>query len=409
MGNQPQLAFDLPSSKSHKKNIEDCLYCQEEKKMFRFFCQSVSKHVIEDNLEKMSRLKEKKVEFRKKLLRWYRTHRRNLPWRQTEDSYKIWISEIMLQQTTVAAVIPYYERWMRLFPDIETLSQASLQKILKAWEGLGYYQRAKNLHKAAQIVCKEYQGHIPSDYGRLIRLPGLGPYTTSALLSFAHNLPYSVVEANVRRVLMRLIRFKGQPPEDDFFSSLLKPLIPLKNPGQFNQAMMELGALVCKPRHPLCLLCPVTEFCQAYETGEQEIIPPPKKRSTQKIEAVIAIVRRDRRYLIQKRPSRGLLADLWEFPGGKRKPSESCLHALRREIYEELGVKVIESKFLTKVRHAYTQYQVTLYAYECRLEAVPRLEKGRHRWLTLRGLRRFPFPSGSAKIVRFLEAMEKSF
>ncbi len=353
-------------------------------------------------------MKEKNAEFREKLVRWYRTHRRNLPWRQTEDPYKIWVSEIMLQQTTVAAVIPYYQRWMKLFPDVKALSQAPLQKVLKAWEGLGYYQRAKNLHKSSQIIWDEYRGRIPSDYDRLRKLPGLGSYTTAALLSFAFNLPYPVVDANVRRVLMRVMKMKGrQPPGENIFLNILKPLIPKKNSSRFNQALMELGALVCKPRNPLCLLCPIMEFCQAYEAGEQEIIPPPQKRRTQKIEAVVAIIERNGRYLIQKRPSQGLFGDLWEFPGGKRERSESRPRALDREIQEELGAKVGEANFLTKVRHAYTQFQVTLYAYECRLETSPRLEKDRHRWVTLKGLRRFPFPSGSAKIVRYLETRQK--
>jgi len=349
-------------------------------------------------------MKKDQTDLRKKLIRWYRRHYRQLPWRKTRDPYKIWIAEVMLQQTTVAAVIPYYLRWMESFPDLRALSRATLQKVLKAWEGLGYYQRAKNLHRSSRIIIKEYQGRFPSDYDQLKKLPGLGSSTTAALLSFAFDLPYPVLEANVRRVLTRVMRLKGRRnPGDDIFLNFLTPLIPQKNSSQFNQAMMELGALVCKPRNPNCLLCPITDHCQAYQAGEQEIIPEPKKRDFQKIEAVIALIQDNGKYLIQKRPSQGLLADLWEFPGGKKKRSESFSQALHREVQEELGARIRESRFLTKVRHAYTQFQVTLYAYECQLEKRPHLEKTRYRWVTLKGLRRYPFPSGNAKIIRFLE------
>jgi len=315
----------------------------------------------------------------------------------------------MLQQTTVAAVIPFYNRWMELFPDVKTLSRAPLQKVLKAWEGLGYYQRAKNLHKAAGKIWDDYEGHIPADIEHLKALPGLGPYTTAALLSFAFDLPYPVVEANVRRVLMRVMGLRVKKvPDDKVFLTFLKPLLPRKNSSLFNQALMELGALVCKPRNPLCLPCPIIDFCKAFEAGEQEIIPPPKKRSTKKIDAVIAVIQKEEKYLIQKRPPEGLLADLWEFPGGKKKGRESYVQALHRETAEELGARIKKSRLLTKVKHFYTQFEVTLRAYECTLEKSPSLEKDKHRWVTLKGMRRYPFPSGSAKIVRFLEEKEKS-
>lgn len=350
----------------------------------------------------------KTIDFRRRLGSWYRSHHRKLPWRDTKDPYRIWISEVMLQQTTVAAVIPYFKKWIALFPDLSTLSKAPQQKVLKAWEGLGYYQRAKNLHKAAQIINQSYGGQFPQDYKMLRSMPGLGPCTTAALLCFAFDNPYPVVEANVRRVMMRLLRITGraQPKNDRIFLPFLNCLLPQKKPGQFNQALMELGALVCKPRNPLCSLCPVTEFCQAYKAGEQEIIPLPKKRKYKKIEAVVAIIRKDNKYLIQKRLPRGLLAGLWEFPGGKRRKNESLLEALQREIKEELGVGIENQEYLTQVNHAYTQFQVTLHAYTCSLKSIPHLKTENRRWVTLRGLKHYPFPSGSAKIIRFLEERE---
>jgi len=339
--------------------------------------------------------------FTKDLLRWYGRHHRNLPWRKTSDPYAIWVSEIMLQQTTVQAVIPYYERWLALFPDLGSLAQSPLKKVLKAWQGLGYYARARNMKQAAQVLIKRYDGRFPSRYEELRKLPGFGPYTTAAVLSIVFDLPYPVLEANVRRVVMRLVRMSGGPGvgKDKLIMKRLHGWIPLKKPGLFNQAMMELGALVCRPRSPLCLLCPVSGFCRAYEAGEQEVIPSPKKRSVTNIEAVVGIICKDGKCLIQKRPSSGLLADLWEFPGGKRESGETLEQALRRELREELGVEVAAARPLITIRHAYTRFRVRLHAYECRLKSDPKSDPKRRRWVSLRTLRRYPFPSGSARIV----------
>lgn len=351
----------------------------------------------------------KKTTLQKKLLSWYKKHHRKLPWREDSNPYKIWISEVMLQQTTVKTVLPYYKKWMKLFPDVESLSKAPLQKILKAWQGLGYYTRAKNLHRASRVIVDKFNGQIPVKYNTLINLPGFGPYTTAAVLSLAFNQPYPSVDANVRRVLMRLKGLHGEanPKIDKPLLRFLKPYLPQKKVGFFNQALMELGALVCRPRNPLCLLCPITEFCRAFEEGKQEIIPHPKKKCYQKIEAVIAIIQEKGKYLIQKRPSQGLLADFWEFPGGKRKAGESVKKALHREIKEELSVDIQEEEFLACVNHAYTQFHVKLHAFECSLKGIPNLQKSNHKWVTVGGLRQYPLPSGSAKIVKILEEKKR--
>jgi A/G-specific adenine glycosylase len=315
----------------------------------------------------------------------------------------------MLQQTTVLAVLSYYQKWFELFPDVQTLAQAPLQKVLKAWEGLGYYQRARNLHRAAKIISENHAGYIPQKYEDLIVLPGFGPYTAAAVLSIAYGKPCAVLDANVRRVFLRLTGIKKElnAQKEKDLQAYLATLLPEKNPGDFNQAMMELGAIVCKPKNPHCLLCPLQRFCLAFKRGEQEVIPKPKKRSYQKIEAAVGIIKKSEKYLIQKRPSRGLLADLWEFPGGKRKEGETLEEALRRELREELGAEVKDKKFLLKVHHAYTQFQVTLNVYECKLQNEPKLKRNSHQWVSLRALKQYPFPSGSAKIVRFLEERDK--
>ena len=350
-----------------------------------------------------------KAGFSNKLLKWYATHHRKLPWRETRDPYKIWISEVMLQQTTVPVVIPYYKKWLLRFPDIRTLSAAPLQQILKIWQGLGYYQRAKNLHRSARILLDQYGGKIPEDYEGLIKLPGFGPYTTAAVLSIAYDKPFPVIDANVRRVWMRIMGMtkESTPQVDKDIQSFMKPFMPLRRMGSFNQAAMELGSLVCRPKNPLCLLCPVQEYCKAFVMGEQEVIPRPKKRSYRKIEAVIGVMEKKGKYLIQKRPPTGLLSDLWEFPGGKKRKGETLEQALRREIEEELGVEVDGIQFLTQVKHSYTHFQVKLHAFRCIMKTDPSLSKDTHRWVSLRGMRKYPFPSGSAKIVKFLEQKEK--
>ena len=350
------------------------------------------------------------VEFQRKLETWYSAFRRRLPWRETKDPYKIWISEIMLQQTTVQTVIPYYNDWMKQFPDMLTLSKVPLQKVLKAWQGLGYYPRAKNLHQASKIIMTDFNGHIPQNYDDLKNLPGFGPYTTAAVLSIAFDLPYLTIDANIRRILMRLLKWprKASSSIDKKLHHFFSPLLPRRNMGILNQALMELGSLVCRPKNPLCLLCPVLDFCEAYKAGEQEVIPIPEKRSYKKIQAVIGIIEKNGKFLIQKRPSTGLLADLWEFPGGKLEKGEPAEQALKREIQEEMGIEINEARFLTKVQHSYTQFQVTLHAFSCSLNTDPVLDKNRHRWLSLKGMRQFPFPSGSAKVIKFLENKRES-
>ena len=307
----------------------------------------------------------------------------------------------MLQQTTVNAVIPYYKRWLKTFPDVRSLARASRQKVLKAWQGLGYYARARHLHAAAKIVVVEHGGRLPRDREIVRRLPGFGPYTTAAVLSLAFGKPLPVVDANVRRVVMRLalIRGKAGSNKDAAVMAHILAVFPLKKPGAFNQAMMELGALVCKPKSPQCLLCPFSAFCEAYKAGEQEIIPATSKRSSRKIEAVVAVIERDGRYLIQKRPSSGLLADLWEFPGGKREKGETLEEALAREVREELGVDIRKARPLVTVRHAYTQYRVTLHAFACDIVGKPKADPKRLRWVARKDLRRYPFPSGTARIL----------
>ncbi len=345
--------------------------------------------------------------FSRKLAGWYLAHHRKLPWRETSDPYAIWVSEVMLQQTTVPAVVPYFERWMRLFPDMMTLAQAPLQKVLRAWQGLGYYQRARNLHRAAGILVRGHGGRIPDDEKTLGGLPGFGPYTTAAVLSLAYGRPLPVLDANVRRVLMRLTGLRGEASSrhDKHLRTYLAEVFPARRAGPFNQAMMELGALVCRSRNPQCLLCPVRDFCRAFLEGVQEVIPRPRRRASKKVEAVLAVIRDGGRVLIQKRPDEGLFGGLWEFPGGKIEPGEKPEAALRRELREEVGAEVREVRYLTTVDHAYTRFRVSLRVFTCVLAAGRPGASPDRKWVTWRALPRYPMPSGSARVVGFLRGL----
>lgn len=309
----------------------------------------------------------------------------------------------MLQQTTVSAVIPYYKRWIQAFPNMKSVAKAPLQKVLKVWQGLGYYQRAKNIHKSAKILCDVHKAKIPQNAETLKKLPGFGPYTTGAVLSIAFDQRYPIIDANVRRVLMRQLAFKGRADtsQDSRILEFLNHVMPHKEMSIFNQALMELGALVCRNREPLCLNCPVRLTCKAYEKGIQEIIPTPKKVIIKDIEAVVAVIERNGRFFIQKRSSNGLLADLWEFPGGKIEKGESPRQALLREMTEEIGTTVTSAKHIMNVRHFYTRFRVNLHVWSCRLNKYPVQDKT-HKWVSMRDLSKYPLPSGSARIVERL-------
>lgn len=338
--------------------------------------------------------------FTQKLLKWYSLNKRDLPWRRTTDPYKIWISEIMLQQTTVAAVIPYYERWIKRFPTVDSVSKAREKTILNMWQGLGYYSRAKNILKSSKIIVNEYGGAIPKDPKILKQLPGFGSYTVGAVLSIAHDLPLTIIDANVRRVIMRINNIEGiaNTTQDAKINSILKELLPNKSVGDFNQALMELGATLCRAKNPLCAQCPVKSLCQAFKLGKQEVIPQTQSKKIIEIDAAIGVITNDDKFLIQKRPSKGLLANLWEFPGGKIKEGESPILALKREIQEEVRIEITNIKSLMKTVHYYTQFKVNLHVYTCQPKALPILKKSQ-KWVNLDQFRLNPMPSGSVKIV----------
>jgi A/G-specific adenine glycosylase len=344
-----------------------------------------------------------------RILSWYARHKRDLPWRHTRNPYFIWVSEVMLQQTQVDTVIPYYHRFLKQFPTIEALAKASLQEVLKAWENMGYYARARHLHAAAREVVKRMGGKIPKTWDELIRLPGIGTYTASAILSFAFDERFPTVDGNARRVLCRLSA--TQEPMDQSrtqreIHDLAAKIIPSGDPASFNHGIMELGATICKPRSPLCNICPIGDLCLAFQKGLQETLPIMRERKPipHKEMTVAVIVDKRGRLLIVQRPNKGLLGGLWKFPGGERGADETLQQALRRRVREELGIGVKVGKALTSVSHAYTHFRITLHAFRCvRRNGKPRAI-GCHKvqWVKPDGLDDFPFSRADRKVIEAL-------
>ncbi len=326
--------------------------------------------------------------FADRLLNWSSKNARSLPWRGHPDPYAVWVSEIMLQQTRVETVIPYFGRWMARFPDVKSLAAASQSEVLAAWEGLGYYSRARNLHRAARLVMDEYGGEVPADPEALKRLPGVGRYTAAAIASIAFGQDTAALDGNIRRVLARVfdMDLPARSPEGERrLWKLAQENLPPGNASQYNQALMDLGSAICTPHAPACLICPLNELCRAYQQGIQEQRPVlEQKPAVPHYLVTAAVITREGQVLITRRPENGLLGGMWEFPGGKLKEGESLPACLYREIEEELGTEIQVGEQLGVYQHAYTHFRVTLHAFWCRLVGgEPRpIEASDLRWVT---------------------------
>ena len=346
----------------------------------------------------------------KKLLTWYAANGRSLPWRENPEPYAVWVSEIMAQQTRLETVLPYFERWMALFPDIPSLANADQQDVLNTWEGLGYYSRARNLHKAAGVVIDEYGGQLPQTRAGLEALPGIGRYTAGAILSIAFGQDEPVVDGNVKRVYARLFGVEkavNTPAGTKAIWALAEEYLPHDKAGDYNQALMDLGAIVCMPRNPVCQTCPLTEDCTAYQTGRTSELPLKQARAKVPHYTVTAAVIHDEdsKVLITQRPQDAMLGGMWEFPGGKQEDGESLESCLEREIFEELACKIEVREPLGVFQHAYTHFKVTLHAFHARLNTEP-IELHYHqdaRWVPVADLDEFPMGKIDRLIARQLQ------
>jgi A/G-specific adenine glycosylase len=357
---------------------------------------------------------DKPIGLRRDLLIWYSRNKRDLPWRHTRDPYRVWISEVMLQQTQVNTVIPYFNRFVEKYPDLRSLSNASLDDVLKSWEKMGYYARARNLHKAAGRVLAEMNGEIPDDTAVFRTLPGVGEYINAAVMSIAFGKPLAVVDGNVKRVLARLFSIEAPVNHSSsakIFREKAGDLLDEENPGDFNQAMMELGATVCTPSNPRCDTCPVRRYCRACLAGEQDRLPVRQKRKkTPRYHIAVGVVRKDDRILITRRKPSGLLGGLWEFPGGKIKRGELPEEACRREIEEEVSLSVEVNDLIIHVDHAYSHFKIAVDVFDCRYEAGTVELDGPtdYRWILLEETADYPFPAVNHKIFPYLKHEEDS-
>ncbi len=339
------------------------------------------------------------------LLQWFEKEQRPLPWRKDYDPYSVWISEVMLQQTQVTTMLPYFERWMVTLPNLEALASAPEDQVLKLWEGLGYYSRALNLKKAAIILMEQHGGDLPGDHDTLLTLPGIGPYTAAAISSIAFQQDRAVVDGNVIRVLSRLTGdSESTKINSQRFWTLAQKLLPPGKARDYNQALMELGALICSPKKPQCGSCPLQKKCP----GLTEQIPNlGKRQEKEKIQVSIAVLRRGSEVFIQKRPPTGLMAGLWEFPGGKVEHGESPEEALRRELQEELDVQVDALEHLLTIPHAYTRFQVQLHCFSAEFKGeIPHLKSAvEGRWVAIHELGEFAFPAANLRLIEFLSVL----
>ena len=319
------------------------------------------------------------------LLNWYKKHGRTLPWRDHPDPYAVWVSEIMLQQTRVDTVIPYFEKWMKLFPDIPVLANADEQTVLNTWEGLGYYSRARNLHKAAKIVAEKFGGELPRNLDDLRSLPGIGRYTVGAIASMAFKMDEPTLDGNLRRVFSRLFdvtEFADSPTGEKILWGLAAENLPKGKAGDYNQALMDLGATICLPKNPRCLLCPLMEICEARKNGTQDLRPvlKLKKQAPHYVHAAVVVIERGR-VLLHQRPADGLLGGMWEFPNAR--------------------VEADPAAGLVKAINAAYSFKVTVHVFRCEAASVP---KNRNlKWVKLSDLGDFPMGKVDRQIAKMVE------
>ncbi len=331
-----------------------------------------------------------KKEIQAKLLQWFKKNKRDLPWRKIRDPYAIWVSEVMLQQTQVATVIPYYQTFLKIFPTAHHLAKADLSKVLKIWEGLGYYSRARNLHRASQVVRNRFHGIIPDNLKDLLSLPGIGRSTAGAILSFAFQKEAPILDGNAKRVISRLFAVSYNPAKgktEDRLWKISESLIPKGFSNPFNQALMDLGSMLCTPREPRCSVCPLCHLCRGKASGEPERFPTKTiRKKIPHIEAISAVILKNGKVLLQQRPPKGLLGGLWEFPNWRIEEKQRLKLKLRSYIQKDMEMNVEVKESIGPFRQTFSHFKLTLHVYHC--QAID--GEGRGKWVFPKGLPLFP-------------------
>lgn len=346
---------------------------------------------------------------RERLLAWFTCKKRDLPWRHNRNAYRVWVSELMLQQTRVDTVIGYYTRFLRRFPTLRSLALADLQEVLKVWEGLGYYSRARNMHRTAKILCENNQGRFPRSAHELLALPGIGSYTAAAIASLTWGEAVPVLDGNVIRVLSRLTACEDDVTRSavkDKLRVLAQELLPANQAGDFNEAMMELGAMCCTPKKPQCSECPLQAVCRGYKDGCAESLPrKPKPRKVPHKQVGAAVLRnRKGEVMLAQRPVDRMLGGLWEFPGGTVEPGETITDCIRRELKEEMAIDIRVGDFLCTVRHAYSHFTIDLHAHDARnIRGRPRcIECSDYAWVPVEKICEYPLSKADLGILKVL-------
>ena len=344
----------------------------------------------------------KRFDFVPLLLKWYDANVRPFPWRSTRNPYKVWLSEIMLQQTQVKTVVPYYNRWVAKFPTIKSVTKTNMESLLKMWEGMGYYARVRNFHSACIAVMNRFGGRMPDNYQDFQSLPGVGPYVAGAVMSIAYNLPIPAVDSNAYRVVSRIksINLPFNSCKNEIIGFLSSHISP-NRPGDFNQAIMDIGREICTSKNPSCDICPIQKYCSAFVNNAVDKYPFRAKRKKKPHYMVaVGVVWKGNKILISKRKENGLLGGLWEFPGGKIQNGEDAKKCVIRKVNEKLGVRVRPGRLLKQIKHAYSHFSITLDAYHCDfVGGSPRaLRCDNWQWILPQQIKTLPFSKANHKL-----------
>ena len=337
----------------------------------------------------------------KNLYTWYQSKNYDFPWRMTNDVYKIWISEIMLQQTQVSTVINYYNNWIEKFPNIKILANSQIDDVLKSWEGLGYYRRAHNIHETAKIIMCRYNGQFPSDFNILLKLKGVGDYTASAIMSIGYNKAYPAIDGNLKRVVARLAGIEDFKNIVNKSKDYVQQLMFNGYVSEINQSLMDLGREICFPKDPKCRICPVKNYCFANKNNAIEKFTIKNKSNKKPIYDVsVGMIWKKNKILISKRKKDGLLGGLWELPGGKKEKKESFSECLEREIYEELNINVQIHKTIGVVKHHYSHFGINMKGYHCNFKSgkICSNTSDGIKWIDLKDIEKYPFPKATLKL-----------
>ncbi len=347
------------------------------------------------------------------LLRWYKSNGRDLPWRRTRDPYRIWVSEIMLQQTRVETVIGYYHSFLRVFPTVTVLASADLEAVLKVWEGLGYYARARNLHRGAQTIVDQWNGEIPRNLPGLLSVPGIGRSTAGAILSLAYEIATPILDGNVKRVIARLFALRGNLKAPAKVKKLWlhsAALTPKKEVHHYTQAIMDLGAVICTPRSPGCPHCPLRNSCTAFLRQWQEKIPAPsKKNRLPHYHVALGILRKRGRVLIYQRPTEGLLGGLWGFPNYRSRTKKGLPEALQKGIRQDYGISIEPGPSAGALSHGYSHFTITLHLFECSCRDREKIKESAFptKWVYPRELENYPFAASDRKVMKKFSAISR--